>query len=126
MKQDNFSNLTDREIQVLRLIAGGRSNNEIAQELIITSNTVANHVKNILFKTAAANRTEAAMLALDVQRFLDRPAAPITAPNAVAAPPGAPIGDPGMRWLIGTPAMDWLGSMEPWCTWDGLNWEFNR
>ena len=65
MKQDNFSNLTDREIEVLRLIAGGRSNNEIAEELIITSNTVANHVKNILFKTAAANRTEAAMLALE-------------------------------------------------------------
>ena len=65
MKQDNFSNLTDREIEVLRLIAGGRSTNEIAEELIITSNTVANHVKNILFKTSAANRTEAAMLALE-------------------------------------------------------------
>jgi hypothetical protein len=58
---------------------------------------------------------QAATLALDVQRFLQRPATPVTAPNPVSAPPGAPIGDPGLQWM-GQPAQDWLG-LEPWCTW---------
>jgi pimeloyl-ACP methyl ester carboxylesterase/DNA-binding CsgD family transcriptional regulator len=52
--------LTTREIEVLRLIAAGRSNQEIALELVISFNTVTNHVKNILGKTGASNRTEAA------------------------------------------------------------------
>ena len=69
---------------------------------------------------------QAATLALDVRRFLDRPATPVAMPSALTAPPGAPIGDPGMQWLIGTPAMDWLGATEPWCTWDSFNWELNR
>jgi predicted ATPase/DNA-binding CsgD family transcriptional regulator len=55
--------LTEREVEVLRLIAGGKSNREIADGLFITANTVANHVKNILSKTATANRTEAAAYA---------------------------------------------------------------
>lgn len=55
--------LTAREIEVLRLIALGRSNQEIAQELVISINTVTNHVKNILGKTGSANRTEAASYA---------------------------------------------------------------
>jgi pimeloyl-ACP methyl ester carboxylesterase/DNA-binding CsgD family transcriptional regulator len=59
----NVAQLTTREIEVLRLIAEGRSNQEIAQELVISINTVTNHVKNILGKTGAANRTEAASFA---------------------------------------------------------------
>ena len=55
--------LTTRELEVLRLIAAGRSNQEIAQELVISFNTVTNHVKNILGKTGCANRTEAASYA---------------------------------------------------------------
>ena len=56
--------LTDREVDVLRLLAAGKSNQQIAGELFITPNTVANHVKNILSKTQTANRTEAAAYAL--------------------------------------------------------------
>jgi pimeloyl-ACP methyl ester carboxylesterase/DNA-binding CsgD family transcriptional regulator len=52
--------LTPREIDVLRLLAEGRSNQEIAAELVISINTVTNHVKNILAKTGTGNRTEAA------------------------------------------------------------------
>ena len=55
--------LSDREVQVLRLLAGGRSNQQIAAELFISFNTVARHVAHILEKTGAANRTEAAAYA---------------------------------------------------------------
>jgi DNA-binding CsgD family transcriptional regulator len=56
--------LSQREVEVLRLIAAGKSNREIADTLFISSNTVANHVRNILTKTTAANRTEAAAFAI--------------------------------------------------------------
>jgi class 3 adenylate cyclase/DNA-binding CsgD family transcriptional regulator/tetratricopeptide (TPR) repeat protein len=55
--------LTEREVGVLRLIAIGRNNREIAQVLQISPNTVANHVRSILEKTYTANRTEAAAFA---------------------------------------------------------------
>ena len=56
--------LTPREMEVLRLIANGKSNQDIATELVISVNTVTNHVKNILGKTGCANRTEAAAYAI--------------------------------------------------------------
>ena len=52
--------LSWREVDVLRLVAAGRSNREIGEELCISGHTVANHVRSILRKTGAANRTEAA------------------------------------------------------------------
>jgi DNA-binding CsgD family transcriptional regulator len=54
------ANLSAREIEVLRLVAGGRSNQQIADELVISLNTVARHVSNIFLKIGAANRAEAA------------------------------------------------------------------
>ncbi len=57
--------LTDREVAVLRLLAAGLSNREIGQRLFISTNTAANHVRSILIKTGAANRTQAAMYAAD-------------------------------------------------------------
>jgi class 3 adenylate cyclase/DNA-binding CsgD family transcriptional regulator len=56
--------LTQREAEVLRLIAIGRSNADIALVLSISLNTVATHVRNILAKTGCANRTEAAAYAM--------------------------------------------------------------
>ena len=56
--------LTPREIAVLRLLAAGSSNREIASRLKIAENTAANHVRSILLKTGAANRTQAATLAV--------------------------------------------------------------
>ncbi len=55
--------LTEREVEVLQLIAMGRNNREIGSVLSISPNTVANHVRNILEKTYTANRTEAAAFA---------------------------------------------------------------
>jgi len=57
-------NLTPREIEVLRLLAIGRGNADIALVLSISLNTVATHVRNILAKTGCANRTEAAAYAM--------------------------------------------------------------
>ena len=56
--------LTPREIAVLQLLADGSSNREIASRLKITENTASNHVRSILLKTGAANRTQAAMMAV--------------------------------------------------------------
>jgi DNA-binding CsgD family transcriptional regulator len=55
--------LTSREVEVLRLLAGGLSNQEIGERLHISTNTAANHVRSILMKTGATNRTQAAMYA---------------------------------------------------------------
>ena len=56
--------LTDRELEVLRLIARGMSNKDIASELVIAENTVRNHVRNILEKLQVRSRVEAAMYAV--------------------------------------------------------------
>jgi DNA-binding CsgD family transcriptional regulator len=61
--------LSQREVDVLRLMATGLGNREIGQALFITPNTVANHVKRILQKTGAANRTEAAAFAVRNRLF---------------------------------------------------------
>ena len=52
--------LSQREVKVLRLIAAGKTDREIAEELIISIRTFGNHISSILNKTAVANRTEAA------------------------------------------------------------------
>ncbi len=56
--------LTEREVDVLRLVAQGRSNRDIADELVITEMTVRTHVSNILSKLHLASRTQAALYAL--------------------------------------------------------------
>lgn len=56
--------LTDREVEVLKLVAQGRSNQEIADELVISEATVRTHVSNILGKLHLASRTQAALYAL--------------------------------------------------------------
>ena len=55
--------LTDRELEVLRLLAQGQTNKEIAAALVITERTVKFHVSSILGKLGAGNRTEAVTLA---------------------------------------------------------------
>lgn len=54
-------NLSAREVEVLRLVAAGRSNGEIAEELFITRKTAGVHVTHILDKMGVSNRVEAAM-----------------------------------------------------------------
>ena len=58
-----FTELTNREMEVLKLIANGLSNSEIAGQLVITEHTVKGHVSNILSKLHLADRTQAAVYA---------------------------------------------------------------
>jgi two-component system NarL family response regulator len=56
--------LTDREIEVLKLVARGMNNRDIAKELFISENTVKNHIRNILEKLQIHSRMEAVMIAV--------------------------------------------------------------
>jgi DNA-binding NarL/FixJ family response regulator len=75
---DPFAGLSDRELDVLRLLACGLSNHAIAAQLIVSENTVRTHVSNILAKLDLRDRTHAALMALqnhlvalsDIQPYL--------------------------------------------------------
>jgi len=56
--------LTDREVEVLRLIAKGLSNTDIANQLFLSEGTVRNHVSSILSKLEVSDRTQAAVIAI--------------------------------------------------------------
>ena len=77
------SELTEREKEILRLLATGTSNKEIARVLVISSNTVKVHLRNIFAKIGAASRTEAAMYAIQVG-LVRSPAVPAQAEDIPA------------------------------------------
>jgi len=56
--------LTEREMEVLRLVAAGKRNQEIASELVLSTRTVAHHVEKIFNKLGVGSRTAAAAIAL--------------------------------------------------------------
>jgi DNA-binding NarL/FixJ family response regulator len=62
-EQALFTELTDRELDVLKLIANGLTNSQIAEKLVISENTVKGHVSNILSKLHLADRTQVAVYA---------------------------------------------------------------
>ncbi len=64
LKPDKTTDLTEREVDVLNLIAKGSSNQEISDELCISLNTVKTHIKNIFQKLEVEDRTQAAMKAV--------------------------------------------------------------
>ncbi|MBI2756366.1 MAG: response regulator transcription factor [Chloroflexi bacterium] len=63
-KHEAAADLTEREGEVLRLVAQGRSNKEIARELVVSERTVKGHVSNILGKLGLQDRTQAALYAV--------------------------------------------------------------
>jgi LuxR family maltose regulon positive regulatory protein len=64
---DTGETLTPREVEVLRLIAAGASNHEIAQKLVISEHTVKVHVTNLLAKLRVSSRTQAAARARELR-----------------------------------------------------------
>jgi NarL family two-component system response regulator LiaR len=58
-----FTELTNREMEILKLIANGLKNSEIAEQLVISEHTVKGHVSNVLSKLHLADRTQAAVYA---------------------------------------------------------------
>ena len=62
--EHNDFDLTTREMDILKLVAAGKSNKEIADELVLSIHTVKNHLKNILQKLCVEDRTQAAILAI--------------------------------------------------------------
>ena len=58
--------LTERELEVLDLLAQGKSNRQIAEELFVSEGTVKRHVHNIMGKLDAQNRTEAVLKAQEL------------------------------------------------------------
>lgn len=66
--QDGFEGLTERERQILELIAMGTSNKEIGQKLYLTEKTIKHYVTNILQKLHVRNRVQAAILAQEKTR----------------------------------------------------------
>lgn len=67
-----FTDLTSREREVLRLIATGANNREIAQTLYLTEGTVRNHISHILTRLNLRDRTQAAIVANSVLPWLDK------------------------------------------------------
>jgi NarL family two-component system response regulator LiaR len=63
-RSDVISDLTDREREVIRLVAKGQSNQTIAQELVISEKTVKTHISNILSKLDLQDRTQLAIFAI--------------------------------------------------------------
>jgi DNA-binding NarL/FixJ family response regulator len=60
----NIATLSDRELEVLKLIVQGKSNTEIADKLCLSTNTIKTHVKGIMNKLAVDDRVQAAVIAL--------------------------------------------------------------
>lgn len=73
IKRAHLDNLSEREVVVLKLLGGGRSNKEIAHELELSEKTVKNHIRNIFRKLNVRDRTQAAIYAYKKGIIRDRP-----------------------------------------------------
>jgi DNA-binding CsgD family transcriptional regulator len=96
------SELSDRELEILKLLATGASNKDIARQLVISPNTVKVHLRNIFSKIGAVSRTEATLYAIR-EGLVAHPAASMNG--------GAP---PAQLWDQPLPAALPVGAAELW------------
>jgi DNA-binding CsgD family transcriptional regulator len=80
--------LSEREIEILKLVGQGKSNKEIAENLFISVNTVKVHLTNIFRKTGVASRTEATLYAIE-HGFIDSPRNAVDEVQILVSQPGA-------------------------------------
>ena len=129
----NDTQISDRELEILRLVATGATNQQIAQQLNISINTVKVHLRNIFGKIGAVSRTEATVYAIrnglvpgiaapaDVAAevesppSLPQPAAPVAAASTPQTAPAAPVAAPSPPQTAPTtaarrPPLLWLGA----------------
>jgi len=94
-------------------LATGAPNGQVRAIASLKLSKLAARLKG---ETAASESEQAqhALLAADIKRFLERPADPMKPMPAPDAPPGAPIGDPGMDWLAPPPSCSWSGAHPDW------------
>jgi len=94
-------------------LATGAPNGQVRAIASLKLSKLAARLKG---ETAASESEQAqhALLAADIKRFLERPADPMKPIPAPDAPPGAPIGDPGMDWLAQPPPCSWSGVHPDW------------
>ena len=64
VREPRTAALTQRELEVVKLVAGGATNEEIAMSLVVSPRTIHSHLDNSLRKTGARNRTELAVLSV--------------------------------------------------------------